>query len=244
MHDLLHPLCAIIKDLAEGDFRLQNSLLLDLGYLSTLEVAVLERVVLLDFPTYEKVVSKAISTKVISYDDIPRSCRHETGAPLFGGLLYRVFNELTGQLDCFDPNAVFYLRSILVLLKKLRIPPMSGSVEEAIAEYVRIDASLPSPSLDWSGDVLNGNDPEFLGASPFSFEDLPQRFPGRELSGLSMNSVGWLLDRVFRRVVPASFPDVSELVPRHGPGAVCDLASGEDKYSFPHWPWKLEGSAL
>jgi hypothetical protein len=77
-----------------------------------------------------------------------------------------------------------------------------------------------------------------MGAYKFSFRDeliCKQSHPrGDKL---------WaLVDAVFARLVPCEEVQYLDLSPKHGPGAVADVKSGKDKFNFPYWPSKLEGT--
>jgi len=127
-----------------------------------------------------------------------------------------------------DPNVVFFTRQILYLYKKVKIdcPPLR--LKEAVNAFVDIESSLRAPNGTWNNDIWVNHRYTFSDDSDNSAH--PR---GKHL---------WkTVDDVFASIVPMSEVNGLHLSPRHGPGAVADMKFGGDKYSFPHWPSKLEG---
>lgn len=135
-------------------------------------------------------------------------------------------NRYTGYCNpSADPNLVLLLRSLLLMFKKVREDCSDAAKKAAMEEFVSIDKSLPKPVLSWASLV------------PPSEQSLALRRIRNEVN----NHKTW---RVLRYVLGQLINldelfDPREIVSKHGPGAVSDLATGGDKYSFPCWPGKL-----
>jgi len=169
---------------------------------------------------------------------------------LFRVLLKRVFSENGELRSDVDTTAIFLLRSLYYGAKKLRQECPSDAVRQTVKEFFDIEAVNRHPTLEWDGDdiVVDG------AGSRVSFADAQQTPSTTECEQLSLfieeeqhrpraSACLPLLQRVSDWIVGSQFGpiDWAHLRPKHGPGAVSDARVGIDsKYSFPHWPAKLE----
>jgi len=171
--------------------------------------------------------------------------RHGAIPRLFKGLYLSVFDE-SGELRV-DPDvrAVEFLRCLLGAAKKFRMPCSNSSTWEHVNEFYQIDKEIRSPSLNWDDDEFDPQAAADLSidqsaASEFArgsdlFDQSGESCP--VISAQFARYVQWTADCVAAEL--GSF-EASEWDSRHGPGAVADVQRGHDKYSFPHWPAKLD----
>nr|UJQ85343.1 MAG: hypothetical protein 3 [Leviviridae sp.] len=200
------------------------------------------RVVCIDLPSLGKLFDKSLSRGYFEFSQVPRTLGTiEKGSFMF----HEVFSDYVYEphTGCVytkvDPTAVFLLRTFMYLWKGAVKEPIDGATEEAVSQFFRTDSELRAPTLSWGCDDLDTGVIPDIGFARSLREsddhDLFGSWPTRVDKGLLL-----LLDRVCR-ISTAMFgilqPD--ELCGRHGPGAVADVRTGEDKYLFPFWPNKL-----
>nr|UJQ85103.1 MAG: hypothetical protein 3 [Leviviridae sp.] len=148
-----------------------------------------------------------------------------------------------------DANAVFMLRQLCYLCKKLKLECSETAVKEAVDEFLQIERQLPRSWPDtWDAEVPIWQ-PRFGHPlwGPDDGRGQSVRLPlGDEsdtvLVPCWLDSHGWDHFRDFcRRITHTVFrePDWYSLTPKHGPGAVSEPVTG-GKYTFGTWPRKLE----
>lgn len=158
-----------------------------------------------------------------------------------GSLWEEVFSPTDGLLrDRPDPTAIFYIRQLCLMFKKLE-----GSCDESTNvltkdEFFAQENNIRSASLDWNvGDFVPVASLDFCLGSPACsgdqlalFESFESECPSDLLHTLAATCDVWA----------ASIEGFNSLEwkGRHGPGAVSDRRVGEDKYSFPVWPSRLD----
>jgi hypothetical protein len=197
---------------------------------------------MIDMPEAGKILDRALSSGIISSMALPNTFGKvvDKGTREFLSCLFEKIFDGSGFLQpAVDPTAVFFLRQVLYLAKKVRKECSNATILAEVEEFVRTDYRLRNPSLGWDSNTLH------IGDRHLSFEQTHNRNP--DLFGYDPIEVPRPLLRALDQVcgvVFSQFPilDWREVIPRHGPGAVADLRVGEDKYLFPHWPDKLEGT--
>lgn len=192
------------------------------------------QLLLVDFPDLGKVYDQGLSTGWFNSKTMPRAF----GKAEFHGdlqntwiyreLLFATFDSF-GQLDVStSAEDIAFTRQILYLYKKAVVACPEENVLDAVEEFVRIEEGLRPPFGTWDADQW------FCPKVSFA-SDLPSL-------GLKRWESFWkVLDWVSLMIVPRTALLPSDILPKHGPGAVSDMRTGGDKYSFPHWPTKLEG---
>lgn len=130
---------------------------------------------------------------------------------LFGGLLELVFDRDSGWLlGVPNHTAIFFIRQLTLMWKKINLPCSSERVEAAYDKYIKCESEVQ----EWSEQVK---------------DELLARFDS--VVDLVWNSDLCFLDRkVFE----------GEIVPRHGPGATADRLRGNQKYDQQSWTQRLE----
>lgn len=167
----------------------------------------------------------------------------EVRVPKFLGYLYlRVFDN-DGKLRsdaCID--AIVVIRQLYMGLKKLELPCSNRSVHDEIQNFLEIEPQLRRPNNNWESIA-----PEFDGK--LSFLSCSRNRDGRGRFANEPSKVLSLRLRLLHdvcditAVMLGNLSDESEKdreLPKHGPGVVSNLRRGEDKYSFPAWPERLE----
>lgn len=200
-------------------------------------------IIMIDFPEAGKILDLSLSNSRINPHALPKTFGGVVGQSrkLFSGLYRMIFDENCNVRPIDDEviRAVFFLRSILYLYKKVKMTCSPEDVMKAILEFVQIEQRMRVPSLNWGDNFLNLSDCgdlHMLDAHRSEPDMVDHRSP---CSGKLVALLQQVCDRFF-----GSFPefDFREMQPRHGTGAVADAKTGTDKYQFPSWPDKLEGS--
>lgn len=146
--------------------------------------------------------------------DLFRGFKRLRGTPcpaLLSGLMGLVFDAKTGMLlDHPSIDAIFYIRQLCYMFKKVLLPCTENRIEAAYARFIQCEQEVLS-DLDELGDErLN------------TF---------RHLSNILWSST---LGPVNRKVIGR------ELLPKHGPGATAERISGNRKYDLVTWHERLE----
>lgn len=156
--------------------------------------------------------------------------------PRFLGDLFCMLFEEDGTLKpVSDPGVVFFIRQILLSCKKWRMDCPQEKVDEAFADFVLVDESLPSP---WPN-TWDDDHPQWVHrhGHPLWGQGDAKQF---DLFGNPLHSpFRWERFRQLCGIISSSFGrvDVYGLRPKHGPGVVADRVTV--KGNFDHWPEKL-----
>ena len=160
---------------------------------------------------------------------------------LFKGFLLRIFQE-NGVLKS-DPDilCIRFVRQLCRVGKRFRIACPTQTVKEHVDEFIRIDGSIQSPSLDWDGSRFDSS-----GAFHLHFGDESSMFCQRGSDWIIPFHFGVEIANTLQRVFDISSSSLGLYNPRewtfkHGPGAVADLPRpGGYKYIFHNWSESLE----
>jgi len=194
------------------------------------------RTLMIDCPDGCKVLDKGLSSGYLDSSKLPKCLGSwKNGTYIMYAVLIKMFDESGILRDEFDPDYVLYTRQIFLMWKKIRKDPSDEAIASSVAEFNQIENDLRNPDLDWDYDDLGETIPRFDWPLEYMSRDCQfrRRIPRR------------LLD-VFRTCCErtiAQFPEFLPytIIPKHGPGAVSDLSSNEDKYLFPNWSARLDG---
>ncbi len=130
-----------------------------------------------------------------------------------GGFLDLVFNRKSGVLlDTPDRQAIFFIRQICLVCKKIRLPCSEARQKEAFDAYIKCEKEVAAWEESVSSDKLD----RFFRISNLLFS-------------------GALAP------VEAIVAD-GGLVPRHGPGSVAERLVGNEKFRLTEWTHRLDGS--
>jgi len=169
--------------------------------------------------------------------------------PRFLWFLWSRICDVNGWLlDEPDPDAIFFLRQITSIFKKLEVGCADWRLQETLTGYHQNDSRIVPPILDWSGDTLEVDDRIRFDRS-FHRSETPLLDAGQSVDDLQVYRFLQRLDRVAAVLITelGTFDAMSESSPEmgifsHGKGAVSNLRGSEYKYSFPTWSEKLEGT--
>ena len=239
----LSPYAAMFKDIATWDIGLLPSLTSDLRWLEHIVTSRGIPFMMIDMPDACKVVDSALSRGHLSPKALPKTFGKVQGGSrqFLAGLFAKCFDVDGNLLETVDPNHIFFLRSTLLLAKKVKKDCSDATLMEAVTEFAQIDSRLRIPTYRWDLDRLS----DTLGqkSQRLSFADCSNRRGDVFSQGDHVpRPLLRTLDDVCR-IVSSTMPEVNprDVNPSHGPGAVADAKSKSDKYHFPNWPAKLDG---
>lgn len=170
---------------------------------------------------------------------------------LFGGLVSKVFNEDGMLRDDVDTLAASLLRQLYYAGKKVKHEPDPSTTYSVVEEFFDIEGHCRNPDLRWDLDNLDCESNTGISLSDSVF-DLQSSRNGTQLDFGFSQEGACMPDRnlqsllgLCQQLADLVSIDLGEFTgidcfPRHGPGAVCDVKGWVSKYSFPHWPHKLE----
>lgn len=233
---------ALFNDIAAWDENLRADLDRDYTRLkSTVENRGIS-FVMIDMPEACKVFDKALSHGFMDASCLPLTFgkQLDRGTREFLSCLFTSIFDGTGHIaDDVNPTSVFFVRQVLLLAKKVKEDCSDAAIHAEVENFRKVDDCLRKPHLDWECDTLNSEE-----AVRLSFTD---GFIERRNLVLEKDQVPkpllMVLDQV-TGIVTSQFPELDwrDIDPKHGSGAVADAKTGTDKYLFPHWPDKLEGT--
>lgn len=208
---------------------------------------------LLDLPLLDAVLTSALESGTLSASGplTGRRSKADCRPRFLHGLWSRVFDHSGSLKENADPNAIFFIRSIVCLGKKIAADCSPNRVKAVLEDYHAIESEILPPVLDWTSDCIGDFRPDISFVASFGGHDEGGRLfreanPSHNRTDLT-TTLG-VLDRVCR-VLSLSFGEFNPITGeedsrggrfKHGPGAVADLGKGGFKYSFPTWPQKLE----
>lgn len=200
----------------------------------------------LDFPALGKHFDRCLADGrlTLSHLALARGSRKSPLIPrLFSGMMVRVFDANGCLRQDPDITVIAFLRQLYNCGKKFDMDCPRGKVILAVREFIEIESSLPNPTLNWDEDSLrafnpaelsfvqeDGNDPQI----DLFEEDLVEDDEDTIKALQYLHEVGDIVAAEIGRW------DYSDLLPKHGPGAVSDQRKGGNKYWFPCWPEKLD----
>ncbi len=127
------------------------------------------------------------------------------------GLMSLVFDPKTGTIrDNPDANAVFAIRQVCLMAKRIQLPCTEKRNRAAFARYVSVDAEVKEKARRLSSSDLS----EFTKMADLLF--------GEPLSNVDF------------------YVNYGLIIPKHGPGATADKLSANGKYGMGSWPRRLE----
>ena len=200
-------------------------------------------------PSYAKHIDRCVADGRLTPSNLPHLRPRKKGGKiprLFGGLVERLFHENGGLRDDFDSEVYRSLRQLLLVCKKVDYDCAQRARYETAREWFEIEHNIQPDTSGWSYD-----DPDFS-TCPTLTESFGQYTESActglpqlplETKSVAVDAVPReILDTVQRvadRIVSQfGSPFMGELCPKPGPGAVSERV--KDKFSFTHWPRKLD----
>lgn len=237
---------SVLLDVVEyyPDYRLDMDR--DLHRLMSHSRMVGDRVFLIDLPALGKLLEQALEHFALSRSGLALSAgfNSRTTVPrLFQGLWLRIFERDGCLKQDVDPNALFFLRTLLSGQKKYKKECNPSATFQAVREFFDIDENLPKGSHIWDHD---GSDLSGIGDStvlcgeidnPADLYHVPSRGNMGGLRSL-LDTAQQVADRVASGFGEYT-PDLYAF--KHGPGATSEHQRGASfKYLFPSWSPRLE----
>lgn len=200
----------------------------------------------LDLPSLDSILLDGLENGVLVATGplTRRRSRTDQRPRFFFGLWSLIFDNNARLLADADPTAIYLLRQLTCLGKKIEVECTHERQQAAVREYHSIESALPSPNMKWDEDDVGS----MAQLQSLSFRDYERRDDGHldlyQDAGFRAAPLYRpdLLDVIFGQIAVA----LGELNPfelryKHGPGAVADLVGSRYKYQFPTWPAKLDG---
>lgn len=153
---LLHVARGICKDATLAYPELKESLSKDMDRLTLCCRDRDQAVFLLDLPHLESLLLRGLKEERLSLEGpLSRAVSSKTKVPrLFSGLWLRIFDKSSCLKHEVDVNALFFLRQLLVVGKKIEVACSDDRVKSKVGEYHDIERSLRKPSFSWECDEL------------------------------------------------------------------------------------------
>lgn len=216
--------------------------------LTRLEAAVVQRglhVYLVDLPAVGKHLDRCLAGGQYNLSGLPLTKRFSARVviPKFlRGLYLLVFHDCGLLREDYDVDAIFFLRQILFVAKKMEYPCSAASIRTEVREFADTDSQLPEPEEFWTA-----SSPSELATGPpyegFHRSDLLKTrteaydpISRAELSIFLRN-----LDTVSGILTTTLGPyRLEEWRFRHGPGAIAETTGPTNKYYWSNWSEVLE----
>lgn len=219
----------------------------------------------LDLPSLDSLLLEALeSGRLRLSGPLSRVVSKEVKVPrLFSGLWLRVFDKDACLKQDVDITALYFLRQLCCLGKKISVECSKDRIAAVMEEYHNVERELRSPTLDWVGDELYlgsvGDDHKLSDCCFTSSNFGLEIFEAQEKAGQEDISAEFetlrLLDQV-QRVSDLIVESIDPYDPislseewesagmgagfKHGPGAVSERLRKHEKSNFQCWPDKLQ----
>jgi len=153
---LLHVTKGIITDVTSTYPELKEKLSKDLDRLTLYSQTRGLGLFTLDLPHLESLLLRALEEGRLSLEGpLSKVVSSVTKVPrLFSGLWLRVFERDSSLKHEVDVNALFFLRQLLVVGKRIEVICSDDRIQAKVSEYHDIERSLRKPSFNWADDEL------------------------------------------------------------------------------------------
>jgi hypothetical protein len=153
---LLHVTKGILQDVSLTYPELKESLSKDLDRLTLYSQTRGLGLYTLDLPHLESLLLRALEEgRLSSEGPLSKVVSSVTKVPrLFSGLWLRVFEKNSCLKHEVDVNALFFLRQLLVIGKRIEVACSDDRIYAKVGEYHDIERSLRKPSFTWECDEL------------------------------------------------------------------------------------------
>lgn len=202
------------------------------------------RLFLADLPAIGKHFDRCLADGEYNRSELPLTGRYSNRVviPKFlRGLYLLVFNPDGSLRKTPDTEAIFFLRQLFYVGKKVVFPCPDHAVDDAVKDFVDIEAALPELDKFWSSTGPALEEDVHWVASRRSVE----LFQGaRSESGVlnpGLDEFAAMFDKV-SNIVSSTLgvynPEHWNF--RHGPGAISETVGPTNKYSWTNWSDTLE----
>jgi hypothetical protein len=195
-----------------------------------------------DLPNLGKHLDRCVARQQYSPPHLPASKPVREGVvvipKLFRGLYLLLFEQNGRLKEDVDVIAYFFLRQLLYGAKKADAECSEAAVAQAIEAFVDTDLAIPMPDPSWVSPTSESLGRDHRG---FALDAKIGSAIRAKLGDERGSKLLRRLDEVASIVVTTLGPyEAQEWSFSHGPGAVSDVASGENRYRFPNWSERLE----
>jgi len=215
----------------------------------TLDLPELDETLLQGLESGRLILGKALSKRASPSILVPR---------LFRGLWLRIFDVSGNLSENPDESAIFFLRQLCCIGKKVEIECSPNRLKQSVKEYFDVERELRAPTLRWESDEL-GSESE-MGRCSFVATHSPDHSDQLSLWDNTQLGEDFSLNQTLLRRLQRNadffasalgkydpyqystdmFNSANGTGLKHGPGAVADSTQKGYKYVFPNWPHKLE----
>lgn len=256
----------LLRDYSLAYPALQDSLSKDFDRLALYCRTRGEALFTLDLPSLDPLLISGLETGRLELEGpLSKRVSKRTQVPrLFSGLWLRVFDKDACLRQEPDVSAIFFLRQIFCLGKKLAVDCSHDRTQAAVEKYHDIERELRTPSNCWELDELDlGEDCDIhhLGecapsvpeerdlfvqeGKAFSSKEEIAAFRGSRRLLDQVQQVADLISEAIGPYDPIEYSTQLESMGlgfgfRHGPGAVAERLKNWEKSEFPNWPAKLQ----
>jgi len=224
-HMALAPLTPLLMDWKEWDRELIHVLNDVSDYVTKVVSTRGIDLIMIDFPAIGKSIDRGLSTGYFDWTS-HKVLTTKKRNPI--RILLGYYFSDAGFTIVEDPNDIFFLRTLFYMWKKYDIDCTPDKYQAMYDQFVATDATLPSPTRDWS----QANIPDW------NSEEILARM--REMTTSSPSPLIELLIRVSSEIGRQMGNVSQDLWPRHGRGAVAEGTKFRDKFDFKSWPAKLD----
>lgn len=153
---LLHVVSGLCKDVWTSYPELKGSMLKDLSRLTLYCQNRGLTVFTLDLPHLHDLLLEALETGRLRLEGpYSKAVSSKAKVPiLFSGLWLRIFDKDSCLKHEVDVNALFFLRQLLVIGKRIEVVCSDDRTQAKVEEYHDIERSLRHPSFTWDNDEL------------------------------------------------------------------------------------------
>ena len=153
---LLHVTKGIITDVSLTYPELKEKLVKDFDRLTLYSQTRGLGLYTLDLPHLESLLLRALEEGRLSLEGpLTKAVSSKIRVPrLFSGLWLRVFEKNSCLKHEVDVNALFFLRQLLVIGKRIEVDCSDDRISAKVGEYHDIERSLRNPSYSWACDEL------------------------------------------------------------------------------------------
>jgi len=225
----------------------------------------------LDLPNLDSLLLQGLETgRLVCNGPLSKMVSKQVRVPrLFSGLWLRVFDRDACLRQGADVTAVFFLRQLCCLGKRIQVDCSPDRIQATLENYHGIERTLRPPTLRWGSDRLVvdeiGNQLSFADCAFDSSSHTPlfggksnpkdcltkeeeeewwREYKSRRL----LTRAQQVCDLVIGSFMPFCSVSQSSVLEeygqgtslKHGPGAVAERRGESEKSDFPNWPAKLQ----
>lgn len=198
-----------------------------------------------DLPAAGKHLDRCLASGEFKLSGLPSLGRISGRLPipkLFRGLYQLIFDESGLLREDANHEAIFFLRQLYFLAKKVDLPCDDSIIEAEVAAFAVVDRELPEPSGFWNNTTYSVTDHTLSSSSWSNDCTLVGKLSTLDpATSRVLSSFLTCLDTV-SSIVTSTLGPYSPLdwKFKHGPGAISEVTGPTNKYSWRNWSDRLE----